>query len=328
MPTARTPVAPLTEIDIVLSVYNQEQIIERILAGVLKNTVTPFTLILVFDGCTDASRERAEQFLKNAPESALRKTIITEASNVYETRANNIGFKLAQAEYLITLQDDMEIMEPGWDVRLTFPLRKFDSVLGVSARMALDIVDATRGRLAYTHIAGRERFSLPRNRFAVRDVINRGPIALRTAYLRQLDYLDESYAPSYHDDDDLCLRAWRDAKLVCGAFWIDYVSKPEWSKSKAADSTIESNACAERNAPKIAARHGDYLAAGVKHSENITIEESEIDYPPGFNRAHLSRLLRARRIQFLRAYIGFHWNRYKSVAVRRLKRLAGLATRS
>jgi len=264
--------------DIVLSIYNQENLIERILYSIFRNTTTPFNLILVFDGCTDRTKPRALKYIKRYKAKNLKKLIVTDAPNVYETKANNIGFKLAKTDYMITLQDDMVINEYGWERRLTYPLRKFDDVLAVTSRTAQDIVGIEDGELIYRNQVSRESISLPRNIFAVRDVINRGPIAFNMNHLRKLDFLNENYAPSDLDDADLSLRAWEKYNLKVGAYWINYISPLYWGKGRAEDSTMYKNSHIARNSSKIIKTYGEYINRNIKHDENTLIPEKETDY--------------------------------------------------
>ncbi|MEK9131670.1 MAG: glycosyltransferase family A protein [Patescibacteria group bacterium] len=268
----------LDKIDIVLSIYNQEEIIERVLYGIFKNTTTPFNLILIFDGCRDRSKPRALRYIKQYAPKLLKEVITRDTPNIFETRANNTGFKLAQADYLITLQDDMVINEHGWERRLTYPLRIFDDVLAVTSRTAQDIVTLSGDEHQYEHRASRELGTLSRETFAIRDVINRGPIAFRTDYLKELGYLKETYAPSNLDDADLSLRAWRDKHWKVGAFWIDYISRLEWGKSRAKDSMMIVSASEQRHGPQIMHDHRNYLQSNQKHTADIHIPENTIDY--------------------------------------------------
>ncbi len=268
----------LTIIDIVLSIYNQEKIIPKVLYGIFINTTTPFNLILIFDGCTDSSRKIAESYIKKFNPKNLRLLTIKETNNVYETRANNVGFKQAKEEYLITLQDDVVIKELGWERRLTLPLRMFRDVLGVTGRVSQDIESVDLEHESFINRAGRELGTLNDQTFAIRDVINRGPIALRTEYLRTLNFLDEEFAPSDLDDADLSLRAWTKNKWKVGAFTINYDSPLEWGKSRNKDSTMHAARSNIKNRNKIATRYKDYLASKKKHDEDIQIESSKIDY--------------------------------------------------
>lgn|GEM_PF-2745138 len=268
----------LNKLDIVISIYNQEKIIRKVLYSVFSNTTTPFNLILVFDGCTDKTKPLALSYIEKYKPKLLEKLIVRDAPNVYETRANNIGFRLAEEDYMITVQDDMVIKERGWERRLTYPLRKFDDVIAVSSRTAQNIEYIDESKHIYTERAARELNSLSRDIFAVRDVINRGPVAFNMKHLKTLNYLNENYAPSDLDDADLCLRAWKEKRLRCGAYWINYISRLEWGKTRAKDSTMDVSTQNRRNGLRIKNDHGDYILNQVKHDEDIFIPDSEIDY--------------------------------------------------
>ncbi len=309
-------IKPLNKIDIVISVFNQENLIEKVLYGLFKNTTTPFNLIIVFDGCTDKTEKRAFKYIKRFKPKILINLIETEAPNVYETKANNIGFKLAKEDYMLTLQDDMVINELGWERRLTYPLRKFNDILAVSARHSQDIDSINGENHNYINRMAKELGTLPRNIFAIRDVINRGPVAFRMDYLREMNYLNEDYAPSDLDDADLCLRAWEQKKWKCGAFWIDYISKIEWGKTRSKDSTMYITNPISKNGIKISHDHFSYLASKIKHTENIKIESNEIDYtkfnlkekirykfiifnyPVKFNRLYLRKTIISYKLKF------------------------------
>ena len=269
---------PLNKLDIVMSVFNQEHIIERVLFGIFRNTTTPFNLILVFDGCTDKSEQRALSYIKKTKPKNLISTTVEKADNVYETKANNIGFKLSKEEYMITLQDDMIIKEMGWERRLTYPLRKFDDVLAVTSRSAHDIRKIGAGVEDYVNMASREKGTLPRDIFAVRDIINRGPVACRVEYLKNLNYLNENYAPAWLDEADLSLRAWESHKWRVGSFWIDYYSPIELGKTRSSDSTMSWDINNRKNCEQLARDHREYLRQNIKHSEDIKINENEVDY--------------------------------------------------
>ena len=266
-------------LDIVISIYNQEKLMPRVLAGVLNSTTTPFNLILVFDGCTDKSQEISQEFLKNHKTSCLKNVIITTAENVYETKANNIGFRLSREDYLITVQDDVVIEEKGWERRLTYPLRAFEDVFAVTSRVALNMLFFNEDDLpSFIDCAGREFWSLPRNRFAIRNTINRGPVAFRTDILKQLNYLDEIFAPGQFDEADLVLRAWEQYQMKCGAFSIDYRSDLSWGKTRSGPNILTSKLNATKNAKLLRSRH-----PGIASGEGVVIEqriirEEDIDY--------------------------------------------------
>ena len=266
-------------IDIVISIYNQEKIIDKVLYGVIKNTTTYFNLILVFDGCTDKSMSRALGYLKQDNIPLLKDLRIATTLNVYETKANNTGFKLGTEKYLITIQDDMVIEERGWERRITYPLRRYNDVFSVTGRTALNLrFDKNTENPIYFDIAGREYLTLKRNIFAVRSGINRGPIAFRADILKKLNYLDELFAPAQFDEFDLVLRAYKQYGLKSGVFQIDYRSDLAWGKTRQSESSMNTNATYEKNIALLKNRHEQLLSGTGRIFENRIICKKEIDY--------------------------------------------------
>ncbi|MBI5458055.1 glycosyltransferase [Candidatus Kaiserbacteria bacterium] len=313
---------PLTALDIVISIHNQEQLIPRVLAGILNNTTTPFNLILVFDGCTDGSQKISEQFLKDNKVTLLKNLIIATAENVYELRANNIGFRLAREEYLITLQDDVVIEEKGWERRFTYPLRAFDDIFAVSSKAAFNVKQGdTEGAPCYYDYAARAFLSLPRDTFTIRNIINRGPIAFRNDILKKLGYLDELFAPGQFDEADLVLRATWLYGMKCGAFWINYRSDSSWGKTRTAPGVMSASSTIQRNARLFFSRHQKLLTAAGGVLEDRIIREKDIDYitrDPFLKRNYI-RLQAANRFFFW--YVSRTFVRIVARAQRMLHRL-------
>lgn len=293
-------VKPLERIDIVISIFNQEKIIERILAGVCRNTLTPFNLILVFDGCVDKTKPKALAWLQKYRPAHMLELITRDAPNVYETKATNIGLKLGKEAYIITIQDDMEIQEPGWEVRMTYPIRKFDDVFSTGAYIAHDPdFDHFMPPVEkYRRARGRKYFNASRDVFYIRTIAMRSPVAFRADYLRKLNYLNEAYAPSTLDEADVQMRAWDQFGLRSGLYWIDYLSKPSWSKSKSKDSTMNESSNRIRNISRIRADHADYFRRKESHAEDRAVPQREIDYPEGFDRSALRRSIMISNIVF------------------------------
>ncbi len=272
---------PLDTLDILVTIFNQEEIIEKVLFGIFRNTTTPFNLILIFDGCSDRTKPRALAYIDRVKPKLLKELITKDTPNLFELRANNFGFKLAKSKYLITLQDDMVIGEYGWERRLTYPIRVFDDVLGVTARIAEDLKPMENWNQQYINRVGRELGILSRDIFAIRDTINRGPIAFRVDYLKELNYLNDRYAPGALDDLELSLRAWKLKKWKVGTFWIKYTSKLEWSKVNSSDSTMKAWDSAKRNERKIVEDFNEYIVSGMRHGEDHILGENNIDYVKG-----------------------------------------------
>ena len=72
----------------------------------------------------------------------------------------------------------------------------------------------------------------PRDTFAVRATVNRGPLMINLKDLKKLNYFDEAYSPQDMDDHDLMFRAHKELGKVCGCYWINMRSDGEWGGTR------------------------------------------------------------------------------------------------
>ena len=226
---------------LILTVHNKGWLIGKVIDGIVNNTVGDYELIIVFDGCEDNSEEVALKALEGTDVDYQTLT----APNVFETTANNLGLKHATGEYAIIIQDDMIIKEDGWNRRMQKPFNKFDDVFAVTARTAHNYIPNPNSQ----HVNMEENLdtdwcdilqsvdeadssNIPRDTFAVRSTVNRGPLMIDLEDLKTLNYLDEAYAPQDMDDHDLMYRAWKELKKVCGCYWIKMQSENDWGGTR------------------------------------------------------------------------------------------------
>ena len=64
--TAAYATAP--EISVILTVFNKEHQIDKVMHGILDCTLSPFELVVVFDGCTDRTEEIVNTILRKKKE--------------------------------------------------------------------------------------------------------------------------------------------------------------------------------------------------------------------------------------------------------------------
>jgi glycosyltransferase involved in cell wall biosynthesis len=253
-------------ISIVLPIYNQEGIILTILRGILNNKSKNIKeIIIVLDGCIDYTETIVKETIKNCD----IKVKIIHTPDVNEIISSNVGYKASECDYILAVQDDVQITEPLYDLRMMKPFELIDNLLIVTARDAEDVT-LENDRIKYYNTSGTDAHT-PRNIFGIRDVINRGPILINHKKLEELDYLDETFAPIGQDDTDLSFRAYRKGYLV-GAYVIDYSSPLHWGTTrKNQHSMFVQTVTTERNLDILKKRHYDLIMA-EKHSEDIIIE--------------------------------------------------------
>jgi glycosyltransferase involved in cell wall biosynthesis len=264
-------------ISINLTIHNKAFLLNRVLDGIKNNTIDPYELIIVLDGCTDESESIVDKFIHS---NSSIKTKKLYAPNVFETKANNIAAKNSEGDYIIIVQDDMIVKEYGWNLRMLKPIEAFNDVFAVTSRTAHNWIlnsnskdvnkDDFHGNdwadiLFHTDHA--DRNNITRETFALRDSVNRGPLLLKHNVLQELNYFDEEFSPQDMDDHDLCYRAFKKG-YKSGCYWIDFESQDSWGgtreENKPKKWLLMSNF---KNQKIVLSRHKD-LICGEKRNEN------------------------------------------------------------
>lgn len=255
---------------IVLTIHNKAYLLPRVLDGIKTNTVGEYELIVVLDGCSDNSKEIVDSFKTDNPNLTI---IITETPDVFETQANNSGLKLSTGKIVIIIQDDIIVSEMGWNDRLTKPFRVFNDVFAVTANCAHNweinpnskhILTSENDGYEWsdilTHIDHANKNTIPRDIFAIRQCVNRGPLAINHIDLISLGYFDELFSPQDMDDHDLCFRMSEKLNKVVGCYWVNFESEVNWGGTRVNGQTsqwlLKSN---QKNTRIVFDRHKDKI---------------------------------------------------------------------
>ena len=232
---------------LILTVHNKDFILLKVLESIKKYTTNNYELIVVLDGCSDASESILDNFIGENKSLKIKKIYTPD---VFETKANNAGLKEAVGDKVIIIQDDMIINEDDWNIRLQKPFDEFNDVFAVTASSTFnyrfnqsskhiqlkpevdrEIGDCWSDIFTYESHINRSQ-GLSRNIFAVRNNVCRGPLMIDHADLVKLNYFDEIFEPQDQDDADLCYRAFKELGKVVGAYWIDYISDISWGGTR------------------------------------------------------------------------------------------------
>ena len=217
-----------------------EILLEKVLDGIINNTVGEYEVLCMLDGCTDDSDKVVDKYLDKAN---VRPIVLPD---IFELRTNNAAFKESKGEYVIVVQDDQVISEHGWNKRMQKPFDAFDDVFAVTARCAHNwVINAHSYHLnnpsapihgwcdIFEHVDhASDAHELSRDVFAVRSSCNRGPLMINLEDLERVGYLDEAFAPCDMDDHDLMYRAYIELGKVCGAYRIGMESNVAWSGAR------------------------------------------------------------------------------------------------
>jgi glycosyltransferase involved in cell wall biosynthesis len=197
---------------ILLTIHNKEGLIVEVLDGIFKNAVEKFELIICLDGCTDKSEEIVLQYLYNSRCKNLVHFNVLRADNVFETRANNMCARASRGEYVIIIQDDCKILEYGFDERLLRPMRTWSDIFAVTGNCAHNWYFNENSKDIHTEPHGRDwadilmhkdyanRTTVKRDKFAIRDSCNRGPLAINRKDFETLGYFSEEIVKQDLDD--------------------------------------------------------------------------------------------------------------------------------
>lgn len=230
-----------------LTIHNKGFLIGRVLNALKEQTTGDYEIVIVLDGCSDDSEYIVDRFFLENKNIAHK---ILYADDVFETKANNIAAKNSSGDCVIIVQDDVVVGEMGWNERLAIPLKTFSEVFAVTARTAynyrfntnsehiklpesIDLqIDSCWSDILYHESVADNSRGLPREIFAVRNCVNRGPLLIDHGVLEAVNYLDEAYAPQDQDDADLCYRVFKRFGKVAGCYPTHFISDLSWGGSR------------------------------------------------------------------------------------------------
>lgn len=220
---------------VILPIHNQAPILRSVLDSIVDMTVGSYEMILLLDGCTDASPTIVDEWRATAP--CPVQVVSNPPPGRFETACDNQGFRLATGTYWIELQADMKLMTFGYNILLASPLEQYPDLIGVSGRCCHRL-NASPGLEVGKLGATVERPHTVLHSFDgfgtifLSHTVNRGPLALRASMVRELDYLDDAHYVLGSDDHDLFTRAWVLKQWRCGFVPVEVYSPLEWGSTR------------------------------------------------------------------------------------------------
>ena len=120
---------------IVIPVFNQQKIIIKNINSIIINTLGDYEIIIINDYSNDKTLELLKNFFVNFEptyRNFKRIRIIDTYWPLFETKCDNIGFKLSKAKFVLEIQADMKMLIKGYDQILTKPFNKIENLIAVS----------------------------------------------------------------------------------------------------------------------------------------------------------------------------------------------------
>lgn len=211
---------------IIVPVYNQENIIVEHIKSYIINTLDNFEIIIILDSCSDNTKDNLLDFIsnfKNLNKNFIQIRIIETLEPLFETKCDNIGFKIAKGKFLLEIQADMKMTEKGYNIHLAKPFNLLNNVIAVSGRCAHNLYqEGGVGKLGKSIMTEISKLNVDKDTFYTYETCNRGPLLLDRKKVEDLGYLDEENYFLDNSDHDLMARAYIFKKYICGYVPIDF----------------------------------------------------------------------------------------------------------
>jgi glycosyltransferase involved in cell wall biosynthesis len=213
-------------ISIVMPIHNQCDIISTNLDLILENTTESlYEIIMILDSCSDVSESIVIQWISKVSSELITRILVLRSDEpLFETVADNIGFKLAKGPYWMEIQADMQILEKGYNMLLLKPFQQNENIIAISGRCCHGLTyNAGIGKLGES-IEYKLSSEIRRDGFYVAETCNRGPLLLKADKVKELRYLDQDHFFLDNSDHDLMARAYAYRGWICGYVAIEVVS--------------------------------------------------------------------------------------------------------
>lgn len=186
------------------------------LRSLLRSDDTPFEVIAVDNGSTDATPQVLEEFQREAAPRGIACRILRNATNLGAVTGRNQAMAVARGEFLAFMDNDVLVKDRDWMTRLRVKLDGDPRIAIVSPKLLFPwepyLIECAgcevspNGRVGY---AGRgaprdaPRFNVERE---VPCVIS-ACLMFRRKLIDEIGMLDEAFNPVQFEDLDFCYRA-------------------------------------------------------------------------------------------------------------------------
>lgn len=248
------------KIDIIICIHNALDDVKACLNSVTRNTLPPYTLILVNDGSDAAT----SQFLLEYSQKNPSVRVFTNERALGYTRAANIGMRSSTAPFLVLLNSDT-IVTTGWLDRM-FLVMSSDKKVGLVGPLSntaswQSIPKFSRGKdwASNPLPAGVDVNQMGANvsKYSGKvwpevPLLNGFCLLIRKSMINQIGYFDEeNFGQGYGEEDDFVIRATKNgwvAKVADDAYVFHAQSKSYTNETR--------RKLAAQNGERLAKKHG------------------------------------------------------------------------
>ncbi|PIQ89377.1 MAG: hypothetical protein COV72_03280 [Candidatus Omnitrophica bacterium CG11_big_fil_rev_8_21_14_0_20_42_13] len=187
--------------DIIILVWNELEATKDCISSILKNTETPYRLIII----DNASQPEARDYLAGLREKFKDLTIVRNEENLGYVKAVNQGIKLSSSEFVCLLNNDTIVCRGWLGEMLNIAVNNFQ--LGIINPSSNTLAQALPKK--YTLEAYAESLNIFKGQWAELGQCSGFCMLIRREVINKIGLFDETYEVGYFEESDYCRRAQR-----------------------------------------------------------------------------------------------------------------------
>ncbi len=294
----------MSQFTYIVTCHNSEELIEKVLIGVILSARRNHRIVCVIDGCTDRTVEKVDHVIEMFPNADIS---MVATPDVHELLSINEGLRFIGAEhgdgYNIILQDDVILQSPDLEAQVEKLYATIPNLGYVSFRLGFNL-DAEQlvsssgffnqhDEIESVYGAGVTLDGLLPGYFAWRTCPVKSPVCLPCKLVREIGMFNEELAPYAYDDLDLAIRATM-AGYHNAVYSIPFESDVRWGGSRKPGHP-DIMPVAKRNAAYIAAKYDKELRHIVKRGQ-LCAQQEIFQYSVATERAAIDRWQESKRV--------------------------------
>ena len=214
------------------------------------------------------------------------KVVVWDQKGFNYSAINNYGRKFASGEYILLLNNDIEVITPNWlEEMLMFAQREDVGAVGAKLYFPDDTIQHAGVILGIGGVAGHSHKNFGRAEYGYvsRAVISQNLSACTAACLLiradvfdKVEGLDEKYAVAFNDVD-ICMKIRKEGYLIVFTPYAEFYHYE--SKSRGFEDSPEKVARFNREIDLFMSKWKDYLEAGDPYyNPNLTLEREDFSF--------------------------------------------------
>ena len=225
-------------------------------------------------------------YYKQLQEQYSNVRVVTWTDKFNYSAINNFGFKEANGEYVILLNNDVEIITPAWiEEMMMFAQRKDVGAVGAMLYYPDDTIQHAGVILGIGGVAGHSHKYFPRNDYGYMSrativqnlsAVTFACVMMRSDVYREVNGLDEAFEVAFNDVD-MCMRIRKAGYLIVFTPYCELYHYE--SKSRGQEDTPEKVRRFNSEVERFQKRWGKELADGDPYyNPNLTLTHEDFSF--------------------------------------------------